>query len=141
MARMHVSAAVSPRDEPFDRYLAADVMRLGILLLLVYLIAVVSKVAYLRWRNRKARRLTAEQSPWALLSYVAFMLNPWFAGLGRFGQPLDVVRTVLTTLGLLFGVIAAYRMVTLQGWAWPPQRFYRTRRTLHLLPPEQEDQR
>lgn len=125
----------APAAEPFDGHLGADVIRLLILLALVYLIAVVVKIAWIRCRDRKIRPVDSQHGPWALLSYAAFLLNPWIAGLGRFGYPLDVVRTVVTSLGLVFGVIAAYKTVTLQGWNWPPQRFYRrTRHALHLAP-------
>lgn len=126
MRDMDLAAA----SEPFDRHVGADIVRLCILLLLVYLIAVVAKVAWLRWRNRSARR--PDESPWALMSYVFFAAIPWVQGLGRFGQPLNGPRTALTIAALVTGCIAAYETVTLQGWNWPPQRFYRVRRAMHL---------
>jgi predicted neutral ceramidase superfamily lipid hydrolase len=111
--------------EPFDRHLAADSVRLCILVLLVYLIAVVGKIAWLRFRRGGTRR--PDQSPWALVSYVAFATIPWLQGLAKFGEPLNVPRTVITAIGLVTGAIAAYQTVTLQQWNWPPQRYLRDR--------------
>lgn len=110
------------RAAPFTEYAGDDVIRLIIVLLLTYLIAVAAKIAYVRLR--RGVEWPPEESPWALLSYVMLACAATVQSTYRFGMPMEWVRTVPTMAALLFGAVAAYRQVTFEGWRW---RFHRRR--------------
>jgi hypothetical protein len=115
---------IEKRYPPFTEHFGADCVRLVVVLLLSYLIAVALKMAWIRWRHR---RVFAEpqDNPWIILSYVMLAVIPVWQSVDRFGHSLDIPRTSFALAALVFGAVGAYQEVTLRRWNWIPQRWHR----------------
>ena len=69
----------------------------------IFLLLVIFRVTYLRFRNGAGRH---EGSGWAMLSYGMFVFVAVYDGLHRYGVPIDWVRVGLWAVALTTGVTA-----------------------------------
>lgn len=101
---------------PFHTHFAADVIRMALVVLGVFLVMVCIAVAIKRVTAPAGDQLR-DSSPFALISYAAFATLPTWNGLGRFGEELNPWRTTIYVIALMCGVIAAFDRVTFAKWA------------------------
>jgi hypothetical protein len=103
----------------FGQYWLADVTRLALCTVSMFLVLLCVRVAWLRARSPKGHPLR-ERSPWAVLSYGLFAFIPTVLGFRKFGQPLDPLLTPIFAAALFCGVFAAFGQVTIRLWTRSP---------------------
>lgn len=99
----------------------ADAIRILLLVPSFLLALLVLRVCVLRLFGLWNEPGDGQGQPAALLSYAAFVLSVVLSGFSRFGMPLDLLRTSITTVAVLSGVYAALGTVTLPGRRQQPE--------------------
>jgi uncharacterized membrane protein YfcA len=110
---------LTPAAAAFGPFLVADITRLLLAAVGVFMVLLCLRVAWMRAKAPQGSPLR-ERSPWALLSYACFCAIPTGHALDNLGQPPDMLLILPFAAALFSGLFAAFGQVTIRLWTQAP---------------------